>query len=345
MGAVYSRMISSTVYSCPDCSAFLKWRESKSESESEKAVVFRSLVATVKLQPALDASLEAKAVRFLKSVGSHTRTSADAFLSNFASFAGGSLTDFTQSLVALISSPNPVIIAAVIKMLGTLISWCSTQDRLALVKADMIPQLINTLHPQSLSFVEAEDIHAFLLNFMTNSLWYSTPDGLESLENEDQYDQHNVYRTVFQHLLVPSESYILHLCQNRYSIVDGRLSSDFIFLLTRLLFISPFYQQIMDFVLHMPVVLAIPSCLAHLENDATISFFLIYTIDTHDDGNIIADELSRSRMTPLRSLMMEGFADVMEQKLQHIIFDSYEDEIVDYSISLNTFQGMNFLNR
>ncbi|KAK2954261.1 hypothetical protein BLNAU_10760 [Blattamonas nauphoetae] len=172
MGAVYSRMISSTVYSCPDCSPFLKWRESKRESESEKAVVFRSLVATVKLQPALDGNLERKAVRFLKYVGSLTHNSTDAFLGKFASFAGGSLTDFTQSIVN-----------------------CSAAVQLTLIKADLIPQVINSLTPQSVSFAEGVDIHNSLMNIIQDSLCLATPDGRPQLKLKDENEQQGVQET------------------------------------------------------------------------------------------------------------------------------------------------------
>ncbi|KAK2957602.1 hypothetical protein BLNAU_7501 [Blattamonas nauphoetae] len=44
-----------------DCSPFLNWDDEDHESESEKVVVFQSLVATVKFQPELDDALEEKA--------------------------------------------------------------------------------------------------------------------------------------------------------------------------------------------------------------------------------------------------------------------------------------------
>ncbi|KAK2944954.1 hypothetical protein BLNAU_20130 [Blattamonas nauphoetae] len=42
---------------CPDCSDFVCWDEKETGTEDEKAVVFRSLVATLMLQPTLDVSL------------------------------------------------------------------------------------------------------------------------------------------------------------------------------------------------------------------------------------------------------------------------------------------------
>ncbi|KAK2939828.1 hypothetical protein BLNAU_25260 [Blattamonas nauphoetae] len=51
MGAFISKISSSAVSPSQDCSPFLNWKEEALPSQSEAAVVFRSLVATIKLQP------------------------------------------------------------------------------------------------------------------------------------------------------------------------------------------------------------------------------------------------------------------------------------------------------
>ncbi|KAK2956647.1 hypothetical protein BLNAU_8488 [Blattamonas nauphoetae] len=69
-------MYPSSDYPCSDCDAFLNWDEQFLKPFSEKMVVFRSLVATVKLQPAFDDSLEAKAAKLLLYVTPWNPTSA-----------------------------------------------------------------------------------------------------------------------------------------------------------------------------------------------------------------------------------------------------------------------------
>ncbi|KAK2955179.1 hypothetical protein BLNAU_9908 [Blattamonas nauphoetae] len=81
------------------------------------------------------------------------------------------------------------------KMLNTLLQQCSKRVHLALVKADLIPQLITTLNPHSLSFAEAEDIHINLLKPTTHSLWLATPDGLTELRIKDGNEQQAVHET------------------------------------------------------------------------------------------------------------------------------------------------------
>ncbi|KAK2954629.1 hypothetical protein BLNAU_10480 [Blattamonas nauphoetae] len=252
MTGLDSKINASTDYTCSDCSSFLNWQFSLKESESEKVVVFRSLVATVKIQPSLDVSLEAKAVEFLKSVNPYDDTSADAFITGLASISEEYLTDFVQSMMVLFSSPSQVITTATMKMLRTLIDWCSPKIRLALFKADLIPQLINTLNILSLSFTEAIDIHTCLMKTITRSLSLTTPDGLRYLRITDRNEQQSVHETVLQQVLTSSEKYICHLCLNRFSIIDGDQSWDFVDLLARLLRICPYYQSTMDFVLNMP---------------------------------------------------------------------------------------------
>ncbi|KAK2955238.1 hypothetical protein BLNAU_9790 [Blattamonas nauphoetae] len=215
-----------------DSSPFMNWREGDEESFPEKGVVFLSLVATVKLQPTFDGSIEVMAVKFLESVIPKSRQSSAGFLSSLGRTTDESLTDFVQCIVVLISTPNQVITAAVTRILDSLIFCCPAADRLVLVKADLIPQLIITLNPQSLSFEEAVDIHTNLMKSISWSFYLATQDGLRQLGIEDHDEQQAVRETILHQVMTPSE---------------------------KLLQISTSYLPAMDFVLHMPVVLTIPS--------------------------------------------------------------------------------------
>ncbi|KAK2951595.1 hypothetical protein BLNAU_13479 [Blattamonas nauphoetae] len=341
MTTLDTKQSSSTDCPCRECSPFLNWNEEDIETEDKQAVVFRSLVATVKSQPALDASLEAKAVKFLESVAHVNRRSADDFLNNFVLFPGDSLTVFVQSIVVLISSASQVIATATMEMLEHLISSCSVKVCLALVKADMIPQLIISLNLQSLSVAEAVDIHTCLLSTIQYSFWLTTLGALALLGIEDRKEQLAVNKTIFQQILTPSEKYICHLCASRYSIVHGDFLTRFLLLLAQILRISPSHQPTMDFVLHLPVVLTIPSCLIFIENDRTIWTFLYEMIDTQQRWNKQGGEVRQMWKTVNRMLRMEGIEDVIEKKLQN---DKTEDEggtIVVRSIKWNNLLGMN----
>ncbi|KAK2945544.1 hypothetical protein BLNAU_19542 [Blattamonas nauphoetae] len=86
-----------------------------------------------------------------------------------------------------------------------LIHHCSSTIRLTLVKADLIPQFINSLNPQSLPLSEAVDIHINVMKIIWKSIWLATPDGLASLEIEDRNEQQAVHEMVLKQVLVPSE--------------------------------------------------------------------------------------------------------------------------------------------
>ncbi|KAK2960278.1 hypothetical protein BLNAU_4831 [Blattamonas nauphoetae] len=232
-----------------DCSAFLNWSEDQQQSDNEKAVVFRSIVATVKLQPVLDDALEVKAVKFLKSVDPQNEESADTFLNSLASNSDDSLTNFVQSIVVLTSSPNRAISTAVMRILRRLIWNISAKRRLAFFKADLITQLIIPLNPQSLSLSDCEDIHNDLIVTINCCLWLATPYGLEQLEIEDGNEQQAVHEIVLKQLLTPSEKYIRLLCVNRFSIISEDLADAFLALLSALIHRSPYHQRTMDFVL------------------------------------------------------------------------------------------------
>ncbi|KAK2951252.1 hypothetical protein BLNAU_13868 [Blattamonas nauphoetae] len=81
------------------------------------------------------------------------------------------------------------------KMINALMTHSSAQVLRALINCDLIPQLINTLNLPSLSFDKAVDIHIYLMSIVTNSVWLSTPNGLEQLGIEDEDEQQAVHET------------------------------------------------------------------------------------------------------------------------------------------------------
>ncbi|KAK2944520.1 hypothetical protein BLNAU_20569 [Blattamonas nauphoetae] len=325
----------------PDCSRFLRWNEDQLDDEDRKAVVFRSLVATVKSQLALDGSLEVKAVKFLKLVVPRNHRSATAYLNSYRRKFGESLTDFVQSIVVLLSTSNRAITKATMKILIILFKWCSAENLLVLVKANLISELINTLNPLSLSFVEAKDIHHCLISTIQRSVWLATQLSLTSLEIKDHDEQQAVRETVLKQVLAPSEKYICHLCVNHYSIVGGNHSKYFIHLLPRLVHISPYYRPTMDFLLNMPVFLTLPSHLLISEDDEFIKYFLNFMTIAQQEWNDQSREEPQMSKTAHRMLRMEGIDDVMEARMRNGQNGYFGSAIVAFSIEWKNMLGMN----
>ncbi|KAK2944322.1 hypothetical protein BLNAU_20767 [Blattamonas nauphoetae] len=335
----------STDFHCPDCSPFLNWDIDQFVSEYENIVVFESLVTTLKLQAELDDSLEAKAVNVLEFVTPDDRKSADDFVSSHGRAIDDSSSNFVQSIVVLISSTSQAITTAAMKMLYRVFWLCSAGVRYPLVQADLIPQLIMTLHPQSLSFVETEDIHTSLMGIITTSLSFASAYGLTELEIKNENEQQAVHETVFLQVIVPSEKYIRHMCVNRFSIVDSEQSTEFMTLLTRLLQISPSYQPTMDFVLNMPIFATIPSCLTFFGTNHTIWAFLYSMVDIQQKWNEKGGYAQFMWKNVQRLLRTEGSEDVMEEKLRNDKNEYFGRYIVDDSIKWGNLLGMNLPQR
>ncbi|KAK2953051.1 hypothetical protein BLNAU_12040 [Blattamonas nauphoetae] len=304
-----------------------------------------SLVATVKIRPILNDSLVRKAVKFLESVSDSARSSAIAFLSNRERTTAESSTDFVQSIVVLLSIPSQPIATATMKMLGNMIVGCSAEVRLALVTADLITQIILTLNPLTFSFTEAADIHINLMESINWTVWLITPDGLSRLRIQNHDGRQAVYETVFKQVLTLSEKYIWHLCVNRISMADDKFSYFLTSVLARLLEVCPYHQPTMEFVLHMPVILTIPSCLTFFEIDNSIWYFLDNMNHTQQKWNKTRGAVRHMWKTVHRRLRMEGIEDVIEVKLQNDRNGDFGGWIVSYSIEWNNLLGMNLLKQ
>ncbi|KAK2944124.1 hypothetical protein BLNAU_20956 [Blattamonas nauphoetae] len=238
---------------------------------------------------------------------------------------------------------SQTITTAAMKMLKTLIFFCSLKIRLALFKADLIPQLITTLNPLSLPFDNTVDIHNNLMITIFYFLWLSTPNGLARLKIDDPNEQQAVHETVLKQVLIPSERYICYLCVNRFSIIDGEQSKLFLSLLVHLLRICPYYQPTMDFLLNMPIFVTIPSCLTFFEKDRSNWGCLYFMIDTQREWNRAREEVRQMGKKVHIILRMEGMDDSIEETLQNEK-NKFGARIVAYSIKWNNLLGMNLPN-
>ncbi|KAK2959940.1 hypothetical protein BLNAU_5137 [Blattamonas nauphoetae] len=227
------------------------------------------------------------------------------------------------------------------KIVGNLFERCSLDVQLDLVKVNLISQLITSLNPQSLSFTEGVDIHTHLIRIITYSFWCTTPYHLTRLGIEDPSEQQAVHETVLKQVFAPSEQYIRHLCVNRHSIMAGDQSRHFLVLLISLLRISSYYQRTREFVLHMPVILTIPSCLASFENDSSIWNFLMHMNLIQLELNEQGGENHQMWNTVHRMLRMEGIEDAIDEKLGNDKTEFFGGRLVVDSITWNNQLGMN----
>ncbi|KAK2952712.1 hypothetical protein BLNAU_12361 [Blattamonas nauphoetae] len=145
-------------------SRFLDWDGQPIKKPNDQSKMFTSLVSMLKEGQSLDDSLVEKIILFLKQMSHSLDADSKVILCLLPSTSAESMHSFLTTITVFLSSSKHTIIAAFLEMLNSLLNRCSSQMHLALVKADLIPRLITTLNPQSLSFAEAVEIHSGLMS-------------------------------------------------------------------------------------------------------------------------------------------------------------------------------------
>ncbi|KAK2955223.1 hypothetical protein BLNAU_9775 [Blattamonas nauphoetae] len=220
-----------------------------------------------------------------------------------------------------------------------------SKTRLSLVTADLIPQLITSLDPLSLSFIEGKDIHLPLMGIFASMFKLAIPAELKDLDLDSPLGQQNINEIVLKHVLIPSEGFIRYFYANRYSIEDNINTYNILFMHYRLIKICANYQPIVDFVLALPVSLTFTSLMSFLEKDTTICQFLEGIVDAQK-ATIDIDDPSRQPYTSiLRSLRMDGLEDVVNQLTVTLLDDYYGRIAVGRSIKLHIASGANLPER
>ncbi|KAK2945769.1 hypothetical protein BLNAU_19325 [Blattamonas nauphoetae] len=301
-------------------SAFLEWNEEPIESTPDKLSLFHSLVQMINDSHYIDGVLEEKVVPFLEQIRPEYGEEVDRFLLGLTPTDDESLQTFVNSIIVLVSSPKQAIVTATMRMLDYLQHNASPPIHLKLVHAALIPRLLSSLNPLSLSFVDGAELHTLLISLIFQSLWLSTPNGLQKLEIKDSAEQQTVHETVLDQVLVPSKGYVQHLCENRLVVIaDSSLSDVFVSLLVHLLHISLSHPPTSRVVLALPAILAIPS--SFTSNDTNFSSWRLLSGLANAQKRWVcrAGLLRQSEATPIRSLRMEGWEDVVEQQMQHTI--------------------------
>ncbi|KAK2950690.1 hypothetical protein BLNAU_14361 [Blattamonas nauphoetae] len=323
-------------------SAFLDWDGQQIDSVSDRSTIYCSLVQMVKNEPALDPSLEDKAVSFLEQIKLDSANDVDSFISGIVpSSLPESSRDFIESIVELISGHSKPVLNAAMTFVRDLAFRSSNNTILKLVKDGLIPQIISSLDLFSLPFTCAEEVHSSLLGILYNSIQKSTNHSLETLQLHDANEQQELRETVHNQVLLPSEAYLRHICANHYSIKHHTQLYYYMILLPQLLDVSPYYEPTLVFVLNLPVCLTLTSTMTVVDFDEAIwcSLF-VHTITQHARMNASGEALERHHIL-LRSLKMEGIEDIIEQRLKNDIGGDNGQEIATTDIKWNNMLGMN----
>ncbi|KAK2942352.1 hypothetical protein BLNAU_22739 [Blattamonas nauphoetae] len=321
--------------------AFTMWDRKQLESIQDYSTLFRSLVQMIKDGHPFDDAMTKKAVFLLEEIHFLFVREYGIFIYSLVpSSPQKSVQEFVDLIAVFISSANQPIIQATLKVIVRLINRSSPTLLLLLINADLISRIVSSLLPISLPFSEAQELHSNLLVIVRTSLWLVTPQGLETLKQENQ-KLHDIQEAVLKHILVPSKKYIGYVCGLRHSLVNSSLSNPFSSLLICFLKISPSHPPTLDFIQTLPIALSISSFLTFSSSNVTIKSFL-------DELNVLQTEwfeqdetICGSGTVVTRLLTREGFSDVLEQLMMTDKKGDNRGSIMEYSISLSDLFGMN----
>ncbi|KAK2963567.1 hypothetical protein BLNAU_1610 [Blattamonas nauphoetae] len=188
---------------------------------------------------------------------------------------------------------------------------------------------------------DAEDIHSQLMNIVNCTLFILSPAGLTTLKISHPSEQQALCEAVLTQILIPSNDYIAHLCAHRYSIVDGLQSSRTMLFLAKIIKVCPSHEQIMDYVLKLPIFLTIPSLMTFFESDGMNLDTLRSMILTERGWANVGGELLEKRKMVLRLLRNEGFEAIVEQRLKNDINGGEGQNLVKRTVEWNNLLGMN----
>ncbi|KAK2955024.1 hypothetical protein BLNAU_9955 [Blattamonas nauphoetae] len=325
----------------PSQVSFLDWNGIPFMSTPTQSSVYRSLVQMVTDNHHFDDDLTNKAVLFLYEFRNAREEPGDSFfdLDKYASHE--TVKDFVHSVGMLLSAPNQRIVEATMEFLHRMIIIRSKHFLLKLVKADLIPHLLASLNPVSLSFEYAEDVHIHLVSIIGLALLLLHPNDSKQIDVINATDKHNLQETILARVLLPPASYIRHLCANRHLFINGNRSVHLLNFLTRLISLCPYSTPSMRILQSLPVFFTIPSTSAELDMDRALCWILDALVDAQRDWNNDSGDVRKSGRTACRSLVLEGFEDTLERSIQ---FGSTEDtrkQLTKHSIVLSNMMGMN----
>ncbi|KAK2950818.1 putative Ubiquitin-conjugating enzyme E2 29 [Blattamonas nauphoetae] len=321
---------------------FLHWEEQPIVTPSERLTIYLSLVHVVKMKCVFSSSLEDKAVSFLKEIKPDNEKDVNSFILDLVpSSLPESSCAFVESVVELISVPNKRIIIAALELVSNIVVYSAKPTLLILVSSGLIPKVVTSLNIFSLSFKEAEMIHHSLILIILAPVYYSKDMALGSLDSACPEIHQTFRETLHKSVILPTEGYIRHLCNNRYLIKDYFQSNFFVNLLLQLLAASLCHPSTMELALSLPICLTIPSALTFFEHDIPSLGLSVETSIKKRPWMRLNGEMQDPCGIVLRLLRSEGIDDVLEQRLNNDITEDKGREVVKSTINWNNLLGMN----
>ncbi|KAK2948223.1 hypothetical protein BLNAU_16842 [Blattamonas nauphoetae] len=308
---------------------FLSWEATTPRRTFVYSSVFISLVRMIKTNFQFDEILEAKAVDFLKHYQEEIfEASKSTLFSNTFGSNDDPASSFLDCVLVIVTCSMRSVAEMGIEVLVASIGTSMPQNGLSLLLLNIIPRMLNIFQPFAHTLSSWIDNHTRLLSLIRTSLHLSTQ--IRKLNLSDDVVKMIVRDMIFEKVAVPSSQYIDFLSQNRYSINDQNVLSEFVYCYTAFLGVSVYHQQAMDFVLSSRIPLILSNATSFLETDTSVDDYLFsvrLTPDPWDDKP--ADIPRRKRLK--RELKTEGMCDTVERCV-HFGEDEYRKESIHQSV-------------
>ncbi|KAK2961597.1 hypothetical protein BLNAU_3395 [Blattamonas nauphoetae] len=283
-----------------------------------KSRIYCSLVALVKEGYPFDEALQDRAVHFLKKLEPTWKQSEQEarFVIDLVPSSTGSLSEFIESILTLLSSPHSTVVAATISLLKLVLISSSLSVRLRFLEADFFTNVFATVQPHTLPMSGNEILHTNLVETLTHHLLLSTKSLISNIGIRTAVDLPYHRDLVFQMVVLPSSQYLTFLCSNRH-LVDPLLFTNFMDLLCTLIRICPYHHPTLGFILASPIVMAFSSCLSSIEDISHLNRDVTSFCDSMIDWNRQNTEVVSFGALVIESMFAYGFEDSLEQLMKH----------------------------
>ncbi|KAK2948267.1 hypothetical protein BLNAU_16803 [Blattamonas nauphoetae] len=322
-------------------SSFQTWTGNQIDTNTNKSVIFQSLIEMIKTHPQFNESLEEDIVAFLTRITPTNRAESDEVLNCLAPSADGSLASFVESITFLVSSSSKAIVKTSVRLLEELCMRCSLTIRRQLIQDGILQKIMAVIDSDALFSQDFGETPLFLSLIIRSFLRLGTLRGMERGQVVSQNEQQELHDLILRQVIIPSEGFLRFLYHVHPSVVDGDRSFIFLGNLTRFIQICPYYDLTITHILGLPVILTITSSLTIIVTDSSIWTFL-------DDLNECIWEWNSERRKTrsnvrllFRSFVAEGFDDLKEQRLQNDEYGDTSDQILGSVSQLCNVQGEN----
>ncbi|KAK2957813.1 hypothetical protein BLNAU_7247 [Blattamonas nauphoetae] len=246
---------------------FLNFDPNSELSFEDKSAIYCSLVALVKAEYPFDNALQDKTARFLKNLEPKwgDKQAADRLVTDLVPCSAGSPSGFTESILTLFSSPHSTVVAATLSFINRSTKESSPTIQCRLMKSDLIPNILATVQPQTLSVTGNDTRLDNLIRIIRSFLYLAYPPLLRKLDITAAVDAFNHREIIFQKVVLPSSQFVTFLISNRH-VLDEERSYSFMSLWCTHITIGPFHRPTLSFIAVSPIVMAISSYLSSDEH-------------------------------------------------------------------------------